>query len=77
MRNPAGAAAANDAATAQAANGEEEKKEEERPAAAQKPVYKNASDTSFFIEKSSNQTKAPKKEAFVPDFDEDEVPPLE
>jgi len=38
-----------------------------------------AHDPSFLIKKSANQSKAahPKKEMFVPDFDPDEVPPLE
>ena len=53
--------AANDAA---AASNEETK-------------YERASEPSQFISKSKNQSKAPKQEEFVPDFDLDEVPPLE
>ncbi len=54
-----------------AAQKEEEKKNEETG-------YLPASDPSFLIQKSKDQTKsAPKNEMFVPDFDLDEVPDLE
>ena len=68
---------------------EEEKKIEEpadasmstdKSAATVSPAerYLHPSDPAFLIQKSSTQKGAkPKKEAFVCDFDEDEVPPLE
>ena len=58
---------------------EETKTAEETNTNQKAQPYKPPSDPSFLIEKSANQQPSakPQKEAFVPDFDLDEVPPLE
>lgn len=55
----------------------EEPEEEQKSTENQRQPYLHPSDPSFLIGKRPNQKNEPAKEAFVPDFDEDEVPPLE
>ena len=59
------------------ARGEQPEEEQKTATTGAAEPYLPPSDPSFLIGKRPNQKNAPAKDAFVPDFDEDEVPDLE